>query len=184
MLTTLLLIDTSFYFRLLLAQVKKYAHELLVFLVGISLLFGFSFPNKVLAEVPSFGQTSADQKAAALYIDYMQNFSREFGSLPYSAEREPSKTVTVPATAYTSDPRETDSTPFITASGEHVRHGIIAANFLPMGTRVRIPKVYGNEVFVVEDRMNRRYNKRIDIWMEEKTDAREFGIKQVELEIF
>src|SRR3990167_1248447 len=40
----------------------------------------------------------------------------------------------VTITAYSSTPEETDSTPFITASGTHVRDGVVAANFLPLGT--------------------------------------------------
>src|SRR3989344_3213041 len=61
------------------------------------------------------------------------------------------------ATAYSSTPDQTDDTPFITAKGTTVRDGIIAANFLPFGTRIKIPDIYGDKIFVVEDRMNRRY---------------------------
>jgi len=184
MLTPWLLMDASIYLAPFWAKVRKYTYELFVVTVGTALLFAFSFPNQVVAEVPVFGQTSADQEMVALYVDYMQNFSRHFGVLPDTTWREPTSVMIVPATAYTSDPYETDDTPFITASNSHVRHGIIAANFLTFGTQVRIPEIYGNEIFVVEDRMNKRYDKRIDIWMEEKVDAREFGIKQVKIEIF
>ena len=44
--------------------------------------------------------------------------------------------------------------------------------------------MYGDEIFIVEDRMNARYRKRIDIWMEEKGDARAFGIQEVIIEVF
>jgi 3D (Asp-Asp-Asp) domain-containing protein len=163
---------------------RKYARGVLAAIVILTLIFGISFPGQAFAGTSIFEWVVSDKKTAELYLDYMQNFSRDFGVLPESEEREPSHTITVPATAYTSDPAETDSTPFITASGTRVRRGVVAANFLPIGTRVRIPEIYGDEVFVVEDRMNKRYNKRIDIWMEEKSDAREFGIKKIELEIF
>ena len=43
-------------------------------------------------------------------------------------------------TAYSSDPKQTDNSPFITASNRRVRDGIIAANFLPFGTEVKIPR--------------------------------------------
>ncbi|MBI2036999.1 MAG: hypothetical protein HYT14_01400, partial [Candidatus Liptonbacteria bacterium] len=56
---------------------------------------------------------------------------------------------TVTITAYSSTPEETDSTPFITASGTHVRDGVVAANFLPFGTAVKIPELYGDRLFVV-----------------------------------
>src|SRR3989338_8592683 len=36
-------------------------------------------------------------------------------------------------TAYSSSADETDSTPFITASGSKTRHGVVASNDLPFG---------------------------------------------------
>ena len=47
----------------------------------------------------------------------------------------------------------------------------------PIGTKVKIPALYGEEVFIVEDRMNRRYDVHMDIWMEETADARNFGLQ-------
>jgi len=79
-------------------------------------------------------------------------------------------------TAYSSTPEETDDTPFITASMTKVRDGIIATNFLPFGTKVMIPKLFGKKVFVVEDRMHQRKVNFVDIWMPTKEDAINFGI--------
>ena len=93
------------------------------------------------------------------------------------------KTYSVIATAYSSSVDETDSTPFITAKGTYVRDGIIAANFLPFGTAVKIPAIYGNKIFVVEDRMNQRFSDRIDLWFPSKQAARQFGKKKVIIEI-
>lgn len=90
----------------------------------------------------------------------------------------------VPVTAYSSTPDQTDSTPFITASGTHVRDGVFAANFLPIGTRVKIPEVYGDKIFIVEDRMNARYRVHGDIWMETRQEAKTWGIKYVTLEVY
>ena len=84
-------------------------------------------------------------------------------------------------TAYSSTPEETDDTPFIAASGKTVREGIMAANFLDFGTRVQIPDVFGDQVFVVEDRMHRRKTDFVDIWMPTKQDALNFGIKRAEI---
>ncbi len=86
------------------------------------------------------------------------------------------KTYRVDSTAYTSSVEECDDTPFITADGSHTHDGIIAANFLPFGTKVLIPDLFGNRVFEVHDRMNARYTFRIDVWMEKKQDMKEFGI--------
>lgn len=78
-------------------------------------------------------------------------------------------------TAYSSTPDQTDDSPFITASNTHVRDGIVATNLLPFGTEVQIPELYGDKIFVVEDRMNRRYTDRMDIWMETRAEALTFG---------
>lgn len=82
---------------------------------------------------------------------------------------------TVTITAYSSTPEETDSTPFITASGTHVREGVVAANFLPIGTAIKIPELYGDRLFVVEDRMHERNSDKVDIWMPTKAEAKQFG---------
>ncbi len=120
----------------------------------------------------------------ALLVEAMQNQTRPFGDLPPAQAAAPRRTVRIPLTAYNSEVGQTDSTPFITASGTHVRDGIVAANFLPIGTKVRIPELFGNKVFVVEDRMNKRYWHKMDIWMEHKSDARQFGVQYATVEIF
>jgi len=89
----------------------------------------------------------------------------------------------VPMTAYTSRPEETDATPFITADGSHVRDGIVAANFLPFGTKVRIPSLFGDKVFEVHDRMNKRYPYKMDFWMEDYGEAIRFGAKYAHIEV-
>lgn len=96
---------------------------------------------------------------------------------------KPKKFYTVSATGYSSTPEQTDHTPFITASGIHVRDGVIAANFLPFGTIIKIPDLFGNKTFVVEDRMANRYWFNIDIWFSEKDLAKEFGVKVIKIEI-
>lgn len=123
-------------------------------------------------------------RATALAVSYMQNATKEFGTFPDSKLVNPSYTIVVPATAYNSEPGQTDDTPFTTAWQTPVRDGIIAANFLPFGTKVKIPDLYGDKIFIVEDRMNARYDKRIDIWMEHHGDAIKFGLRNVKLEIY
>jgi 3D (Asp-Asp-Asp) domain-containing protein len=39
-------------------------------------------------------------------------------------------------------------------------------------------------VFIVEDRMNDRFGHRIDIWMEERADAQNFGLTWTTVEVF
>ncbi len=86
------------------------------------------------------------------------------------------RTYSIDVTAYTSTVEECDSDPFITADGSRVRDGIIAANFLPFGTKVRFPSLFGDRVFEVHDRMNKRYNLRADVWMNNGSAMRQFGI--------
>ena len=52
---------------------------------------------------------------------------------------------TVWVTAYTSDPDETSDHPLITASGGMVSDGVVAANFLPFGTQIEIPALFGDQ---------------------------------------
>lgn len=90
-------------------------------------------------------------------------------------------------TAYNSEIYQTDDSPCITANGFNVcEHGIedtVAANFLPFGAKIKIPGIYGDKIFIVRDRMNERYNNKIDIWMLDKQAAKNFGIKIVKVEI-
>lgn len=104
--------------------------------------------------------------------------------LPEAIENlQTSKIGMVLVTAYSSSPDETDETPFITASGNLVKDGVVAANFLPIGTYIRLPKLFGNKVFMVEDRLHERYNDRVDVWFPSKWDAIQFGQKLSEIEI-
>lgn len=89
----------------------------------------------------------------------------------------------VPVTAYSSTPDQTDDSPFIMASGKHVYDGAIAANFLPLGTKVRFPEMYGDKIFTVEDRMNKRYSYKMDIWMTTRQEAQKFGLRKLKYEI-
>ena len=102
----------------------------------------------------------------------------------YFANKVPKKTMNVTVTAYSSMNHETDSTPFLTAIGTPVRDGIVAANFLPIGTIVRFPDKFGDKLFIVEDRMAEHHGVQVDIWMSNQKEAKEFGIQYLKMEIF
>ncbi|MGB9726581.1 MAG: hypothetical protein ACP5OX_00780 [Minisyncoccia bacterium] len=96
----------------------------------------------------------------------------------------PPKKIEVIVTGYSSTPEETDDTPFITASGKVVEEGVVAANFLEFGTKVRFPELFGDKIFIVEDRMHQRFNEgRVDIWFKTKQEAKDFGIQTTIMEI-
>lgn len=90
----------------------------------------------------------------------------------------------VVVTGYTSRVSETDNDPFVTASGHLVEDGVIAANFLPFGTKVRIPELFGDKVFVARDRMAPKYNNRVDIWFNDTKEAFELGVQNTTIEVF
>lgn len=147
-----------------------------------------AYPAPVLAQEALDGQNDAVieniEESPALIVA----FSRLNIHESLVIKEHPARSVTVVATAYTSSVEETDSTPCITANGFNVcknnSENVIAANFLPFGTRVRIPDMYGDRVFVVNDRMNARYGYgRVDLWMKSKQSARQFGVKRLKMEI-
>jgi len=151
-------------------------------LIGIVVLvLGYAtLPEEAQADV----DFSFANDAISLEIKAIQNEFANYGILPESGERGPSYTMTVSSTAYNSLPGQTDSTPDVTASGTKTRHGVVAANFLPIGTRIKIPELYGDQVFIVEDRMNPRYWYKVDIWMEDYDDAIQYGVQNIEIEVY
>ena len=94
---------------------------------------------------------------------------------------EPGALLQVRATAYSSTVDQTDSTPFITAAGTRVRPGVIAANFLPLGTTVRI----GGHLYVVEDRLSRQFDGEyvVDIWQPTRAEATAFGSRMITIQL-
>jgi len=90
-------------------------------------------------------------------------------------------------TAYNSDVAQTDDTPCITANGFDVcKNGVedtIATNFLPFGTKVKIPELFGDRIFTVRDRMNKKHATRVDVWMKNRTEAVNFGVKVAKIQV-
>lgn len=155
-------------------------------LLGVVGLYVF-FPTIANADM-EHEHIGLDSQTVALIIEQMKNETRPYGRLPQSENANPRRTYTIPVTAYTSEVGQTDDSPCITASGldvcERNVENVVAANFLPIGTRVRIPELYGDHVFYVEDRMNERYHYKMDIWMKEKAAAKQFGVKYATIEVF
>src|SRR3989338_11521715 len=132
------------------------------FLLLTILMFAFPHAGYAQAKTPSqaiIGPVA--EETIGVYYDQEE-------TLPEIGAKKPRKTLKIVVTAYNSEPGQTDSTPFITASGTQTRDGVVAANFLPIGAIVRFPDIYGDKEFIVEDRMNARYYYRADIWMEHK----------------
>ncbi len=168
-----------------------------------SLLVQLSLPQVVLAAEEKYsdlgiGETAADATVIFLppgladdLLDQEEQLSapawpeadetRPF--LPLEGAPKTIKTYWLTVTAYSSEPRQTDSTPFTTAWQTPVRDGVAAINFLPLGSLVRFPDEYGDKIFVVEDRMNARYQYRADIWMHTRAAAKTFGMYYLRMEL-
>jgi len=104
--------------------------------------------------------------------------------LPEIKNRKARRYFYLTVTAYSSSPDECSGDPFITASGEKVKDGTLAYNYLPFGTKVRFPEIFGEKVFTVTDRMASSKGKYIaDIWMPSKAEAKKWGAKILKMEI-
>jgi len=132
----------------------------------------------------AFGETSEEDEIDELMVmedNSVTSVIEHF--FPKTIKQDDSNIINVAVTAYSSSVDETDNDPFITASGEWVRDGIVAANFLPFGTEIKIPELYGKKVFVVQDRMHPRKKYQIDIWFPTKQEAIEFGAHYTYIEL-
>ena len=96
--------------------------------------------------------------------------------------------MTVTATAYTSSVGETDATPDLAAWGDRLKPGMKAIAVsrdlieqgLEHGTEVHIEGLDG--AYVVRDKMNRRWTRKIDIYMgRDQAAARDWGVREVEI---
>ena len=145
-----------------------FPYKLAIVLALISIVFDTSFPRLAQAQ-------GADLSG----IEFIEQ-------LPLAQEREATRSMKVVLTAYSSTPGQTDSTPFTTANGKQVYNGLIAANWLPFGTRVKFPELFGDKIFTVNDRMNQRFGRgRVDLWLDLSLDeVKAFGVKRVTMEVY
>ncbi|MDP2737076.1 MAG: hypothetical protein Q8O59_04870 [bacterium] len=170
----------------------KQARKVVILLVCILFFEFLLFPAPLIAgQMEKSNNISQEQGIISsqneVNQDILVNIMEFNGKLPESegAEIEFSRHITI--TAYNSEVGQTDDSPCITANGFNVcNYGIedtIAANFLPFGSKVKIPALFGDRIFVVRDRMNKRFSNRVDVWMIERPDAVNFGVKIAKIEV-
>ena len=107
------------------------------------------------------------------------------------------------STAYNSHANQTDRTPFITATGARTRFGVIALSrdmlrSVPYGSLVRIEdlgswssgrgrglynRMLSKVLFQVEDTMHPRKMRTVDVWFYSRSQALQWGARQVKLTI-
>ncbi len=140
-------------------------------------------------------------RAASVIEDFASRLVEEEvkPQFPETEDVAPSYEIWVLATAYSSDVGQTDSTPCIPAMWtfnlctyykDYGHADTIAANFLPLGKKVRF-ELKGNEGigdhrYTVRDRMNSKYNgtRRIDIWMPTRAQAVAFGVRRMKMKVY
>lgn len=88
----------------------------------------------------------------------------------------------VTVTAYNPVEEQTDSDPLIAASMRKVREGTVAVSRdlfdqgWVFGKKIRIE---GLGIFEINDLMNKRYTKRVDVFMWDEGQARKFGKRKI-----
>lgn len=109
------------------------------------------------------------------------------------------------ATGYNSLESQTDSTPFVTATGARTRFGVVAVSrdllgdAFPYGSLVRIrdlgnyytgrgvgkfqPMLDEQGLFIVEDTMHARKTNQVDVWFPEYGTAVSWGVRKIEVEL-
>lgn len=156
------------------------------------------FYNQILANVATIltltsqivNGTPALATDESVLANTSQNTTAEVVEELSASPKSPDRLVTADLSAFTSTPGQTDDSPFIAATGKRVHDGMIAVNGLPFGTIIKIPAIFGDKEFVVEDRMNKRYKCydakcSMDIWMDtSRAEALKFGRKTVTAEIY
>ena len=123
-----------------------------------------------------------------LEIEAILNADQPFGVLPEADWADPDYALNnIAVTAYNSVAWQTDETPCIGAQGTDIceiyerGEDICAANFVPLGT---VLSVEGLGDCVVRDRMNARYDYRVDWYMGYDIDAaRDWGVRYQDIEV-
>jgi len=146
-------------------------------MISFLVLIGTAFEFPLEAENSNFSQREPEK----IVVSFGNSL---FGiASPNNPEKVPIRILAI-VTGYSSTPWETDEDPHITASGKTVRDGIVANNFLPFGTKIKIPEIFGDKIFVVEDRMSwGKGNYQFDVWFENYFEALKFGAKKTYVEI-
>lgn len=153
-----------------------FIQQLIAFGTLINIAYHFLFPHVAFAGVPdTLFVFEYDRELAIRY----QEEKERLASLERMKQSANVRYHVI--TAYSSTVWQTDSSPFITAAGTHVRDGIVAANTLPFGTKIMIPDLFGDKVFTVEDRMAPKNHHKIDIWFPTTYEARQFGVKKAQV---
>jgi len=132
-------------------------------------------------------QVSVAKEASTKNKSHYNSKKAKSKKVKFSKRKKFRHTLKVTATAYNSLRAQTDSTPNIAAWGDRLRPGmrviavsrdLLRRSGLKHNTLVKIKGYPGT--YRVKDKMNRRFRKRIDIYMgKNRRQARRFGTRKV-----
>lgn len=152
----------------LAAQLKRLArgfhpmYILLVGAIGYNVLF---VPNPAMSDDDLSG---VDATFLTPAIERTVSSEPRKTGLPAVEQAQPRVLETrsvAKVTYYASEAAQTSGNPFVTASGTRVHWGTVASNCFAFGTRIKIPELYGDTIFVVEDRHSTRFGcGLVDVW--------------------
>ena len=175
---------------------RRFLPFLLIFSFGInSLSFKLDAKKKTGINAIDYGQKQGVKNKSRkgdyilsdnTFLSLNPNFSLAKNTEAKNVKKKTAKSnrkVRVTLTAYSSTVSQCDGNPFRTASGTRVKDGTVAVNFLPFGTKIKIPSLFGDKIFTVEDRMSNKYWYKVDIWMPSYQEAIKFGKRHSEIVI-
>lgn len=166
--------------------------SLFIFALGCADFDDIKYRYDYVEAYSSKGKDFVISADGSISTNYSPNYYHpQINAIDDPNKRSVKEVLYVELTGYSSEVRQTNSQPFITASGHKVKDGIVAANFLEFGTKLRIPAYFGDKVFTVKDRMNSRfsypknssYDGYVDIWFSSRRQAVNFGRVKAEIEI-
>lgn len=146
------------------------------FLVKVLLIFGLMLkPHNVARGERIYDNTSIQNTS---YIP--ENVEQE-NETCNREESNPYREVVCNISAYTAHSDETGRGDGLTASGRYAQAWrTIAMDDIPFGTRVEID----GHMYIVEDRFGGGYTNRIDIYMDTKSEAFQWGRRHLKVKIY
>lgn len=155
---------------------KKVISIVLAFIVSFCTIF--AKPNKTYAD--EVNNTRIEEMTnQRKVIDVKRNAgTSEF--ITVNGKTYQARKVTMKCSAYTSAANEGGAFAY---NGQRLRDGMVAADLklYPIGTKIFIPKL--NKVFTVTDTGSAIRNQRLDIWMNSKQKALNWGVQTLDVYI-
>lgn len=152
--------------------------------ISIVLAFIVSFCTILAKPTNTYAQESNNTKIEMTnqrkVIDVKRNNTGTSEFITVNGKTYQARKVTMKCSAYTSAPNEGGAYAY---NGQRLRDGMVAADLklYPIGTKIFIPKL--NKVFTVTDTGSAIRNQRLDIWMNSKQKALNWGVQTLDVYI-